>query len=92
MRPKEVSLDPSIKVKTPINELPNNENQLFDEVDAVGTCTIPDLTLPSQHEEEEAKPNNVMEYAINDLFKLSPIYAEEQRFSESQLNLKISKI
>ena len=44
--PKEVSLDPSIKMETPIIELPNNENKLFDEEDDVGTSTILDLSLP----------------------------------------------
>ena len=76
LRPKEVSLDPSIKVETSIIELPNDENKLFDEEDDVGTSTIPDLPLPSEDEEEETKPNNVWEYAINDLFKLSPLHAE----------------
>ena len=40
--PKEVSLDPSIKVESPIIELRNDENKLFDEEDDVGTSTIPD--------------------------------------------------
>ena len=48
LKPKEVSLDPSIKVETPIVELPNDENKLFDEDDDVGTSTIPDLSLPSE--------------------------------------------
>ena len=75
-KPKEVSLDPSIKVETPIIELPNAENKLFDEEDAVGTSTIPDLFLPSEDEEEEVKSNNVREYAIDLLFKLSALHAE----------------
>ena len=66
-------MDPSIKVETPIIELPHNEN---DEEDDVGTPTIPDLSLPSQDEEEEVKSNTVGEYAINDLFKLSSLHAE----------------
>ena len=44
-QPKEVSLSPSLKIETPIVELPNNENKLFDEDDDVGTSTISDLSL-----------------------------------------------
>ena len=73
---KKVSLDPSIKVETPIIELPNDEDKLFDEEDDVGTLTIADLSLPREDEEEEVKSNNVWEYAIDVLFKLSPLYAE----------------
>ena len=36
LKPKEVSLDPSLKVETPIVELPNDENKLFAEDDDVG--------------------------------------------------------
>ena len=76
LKPKEVSLDPSIKEKTPIIELPNDENKLFDEEDDVGTSTIPDLSLPSEDEEEEVKSSYVWEYVIDALFKLSPLHAE----------------
>ena len=69
LKPKEVSLDPSIKVETPIIDLPKDENKLFDEEDDVGTSTIPDDSLPSEDEEEELKPNNAWEYAINDLIQ-----------------------
>ena len=69
-------LDSSIKVETPTIELPNDENKLFDEEDDVGTSTIPDLSLPSEDDEEEVKSNNVWEYAINVQFHLSPLYAE----------------
>ena len=48
LKPKEVSLDPSLKVETPIVEHPNDENKLFDEDDDVGTSTIPDLSQPSE--------------------------------------------
>ena len=76
LRPKEVSLDPSIKVETPIVELPNDENKLFDEEDDVGNSIIPDISLPSEDEEEGSKSYNVWEYAIDVLFKLSPLCAE----------------
>ena len=76
LRPKEVSLDPSIKVETHMIELPNDENKLFDEEDDVGTSTIPDLSIPSENAEEEVKSNTVWEYAINVLFQLSPLHAE----------------
>ena len=76
LKPKEVSLDPSLKVETPTVELPNNENKLFDEDDDVVTSTIPDLSLPSEDEEEEVMSNNVWEYAIDVLFKLSPLHPE----------------
>ena len=52
------------------------ENKLFDEDDDVGTSTSPDLSLPSEDEEEEVKSNNVWEYAIDVLFKLSPLHPE----------------
>ena len=69
-------MDPSLKVKTPTVELPNNENKLFGEEDDVGTSTIPDLSLPSEDEEEEVKSNNVWEYAIDVLFELSSLHPE----------------
>ena len=76
LKPKEASLDPSLKVETPTVELPNDENKLFDEDNDVGTSTIPDLSLPSEDEEEESKSSNVREYAIDVLFKLSPLHPE----------------
>ena len=76
LKPKEVSLDPSLKVKMPIIELPNDENKLFDEEDDVGTSTIPNLSLPSEDGEEEVKCHNIWEYAIDVLFKLSPLHPE----------------
>ena len=72
-------MDPSLKVETSIVELPNDENNLFDEEDDVGTSTIPDLSLPSEDEEEEVKSNNVWEYAIDVLFKLSPLHPEGEK-------------
>ena len=55
LKPKEVSLDPSLKEETPIIELPNDENKLFDEDDDVRTSTIPDLSVPSEDGEDEVK-------------------------------------
>ena len=75
-KPKEVSVDPSIKEEPPTVELSNDENKLFDEADDVGTSTIPDLSLPSEEEEEEVKTNNVWEYALDVPFKLSPLHSE----------------
>ena len=60
----------------PTVELPNDENKLFDEADGVGNSTIPDLSLPSEDEEEEHTINNVWEYAINDLFQLFTSHVE----------------
>ena len=77
LKPKDVSLDPSIKVETSIIELSNDENKLFDEEHGAGTSTIPDLSLPSEDEEEEVKSNNVWEYAIDVLFQLSPLHPME---------------
>ena len=91
LKPKEVSLDPSLKEETPIVELPNNENKLFDEGDDVGTSTIPDLSLPSEDEEEEVKSNNVWEYAIDVLFKLSPLHLQGN-VSESGSNIKTWRV
>ena len=61
---------------SPSVELPNDENKLFDEVDDVGNSTIPDLSLPSEVDEEEYTINNVWEYAINDIFQLSMSHVE----------------
>ena len=69
-------MDPSIKVETPTIELPNDDNKLFDEEDDIGTSTIPDLSLPSEDDEEEVKFNTVWEYAINVLFQLSSLHPE----------------
>ena len=49
---------------------------MFDEEDDVENSIIPDLSLPSEDEEEEVKFNGVWEYAINDLFQLLPLHAE----------------
>ena len=87
LKRKEVSLDPSLKVETTIVKLPNDENKLFDENDDVGTTTIPDLSLPSEDEEEEAIFNDVWEYAMDTLFKLSP-FILKGKVSESGSNIK----
>ena len=76
LKPKEVSLDSSLKEETPIVELPSNEKKLFDVDDDVGTYTNPVLSLPSEDEEEEVKSINVWEYASDVLFKLSPLHPE----------------
>ena len=69
-------LDPSIKLETPTIELPNDENKLFDDEDDTETSTIPDLSLPSEDDEEVVKSNSVWEYAIDVLFQLSPLHPE----------------
>ena len=76
LKRKEVSLDPSLKVETTTVELPNDENKLFDEGDDVGTFPIPDLSPSIEDEEEEVNSNNIWEYAIDVLFKLSPLHPE----------------
>ena len=76
---------------TPIIELLNDENKLFDEEDDVRTFTIPDLSLPSEDEEEEVKSSNVWEYASNDLFKLSSLCAQGKSLRK-WLNIKRWKI
>ena len=75
LKPKEVSSDPSIKDETPITELPNDESKILDKEVDVGTSTIPDLSSPSEDEEENIK-SNVWEYTIDVLFKLSPLHPE----------------
>ena len=47
-------------METPIVELPNNENKLFDKDDDVGASTIPYLSLPIEGEEEDAKSNDML--------------------------------
>ena len=63
-------------METRIIKLPNDETKLFDEEENVGTSSIPDLSLPSEDDEEEVISNNVWDYTINDLFKLSSQHAE----------------
>ena len=53
------------KEDSPNIELPKDENKLFDVDDDVGTSTIPDLSVPSEDEEEEVISNNVWEHAID---------------------------
>ena len=76
VKPKEVSLDSPLKEETPNIELPNDENELFDVDDDVGTSTIPDLSVPSEDDEEEVISNNIWEHAIDILFKLSPLHPD----------------
>ena len=62
-------MDSPLKEEIPNTELPNNENNLFDADENVGTSTIPDLSVHSdEDEEEEVKSNNVWEHAIDILF------------------------
>ena len=68
---------------SPSVELPNDENKLFDEADNVGNSTIPDLSLPSEVDEEEHTINNVWEYAVNDLFQLSTSHVEGKSLRSS---------
>ena len=75
-KPKEVSLDSSLKDEAPNIELPKDENKLFDVDDDVGTSTIPDLSVPSEDEEEEVISNNVWEHTIEILCKLSPLHPD----------------
>ena len=69
-------MDSPPKEETPIIELPNDENKMFDVDDAVGTSTIADLSVPSEVEEEEVKSNNVWEQVIDILFILSPVHPD----------------
>ena len=75
VKPKEVSFDSHFNKETPNIELPTDGNKLFDVDDDVGTSTISDLSVPSE-EEEEVKPNNVWEHAIDILFRFSPLYPD----------------
>ena len=69
-------METKIQDNSPSVELPNDENKLFDEADDVGNSTTPDLSLPSEVDEEEHTINNVWEYAINDIFQLSTSHVE----------------
>ena len=73
LKPKEVSLESSLKEEAPNTELPN---KLLDVDDDVGTSTIPDLSLPSKDEEEEVISNIIWEHTIDILFKLSPLHPD----------------
>ena len=74
LKPKEVSLESSLKDEAPNIELPNTENELFDVDDDVGTSTISVVSVPSEDEEEEVSSVNVWEHAIDILFQLSPLH------------------
>ena len=76
LKPKEVSLDSPLSEETPNIELPYDENKLFDAEDDVGTSTIPDLSVPSEDEEEKVITTDVWEHAIDMLFKLSPLHPD----------------
>ena len=52
-------MESTLKDEAPNIELPNDENKLFDVDDDVGTSTIPDLSVPSEDEEEEVSSNNL---------------------------------
>ena len=69
-------MDSPLKEETPNIELQNDENKLFDVDDDVGTSNIPDLSIPSEDEEEDVISNNVWEHAIDTLFKLSPLHPD----------------
>ena len=74
LKPKEASLDSPPKEEPPNTEIPNDGNELFD---VNGASTISDPCLPSEDEEKDVKPNIVWEHAIDILFKLSPLHADE---------------
>ena len=57
-------------------QLPNDGNKLFYVDNDIGTSSIPDLSLPSEDDEEEVISNNVWEHAIDILFKLSPLHPD----------------
>ena len=69
-------MESSLKDEAPNIELPNDENKFFDVDDNVGTFTIPDLSVPSEDEEEAVNSNNVCKHAIDILFKLSPLHPD----------------
>ena len=91
LKPNEVSLDPSIKLDTPIVDLPNDENKLLDEDDDVGTSTITDLSPPSEDEEEEVKSHDVWEYAIDTYLNFLHFTLKE-KVSENGSNTKIWRL
>ena len=91
LKPKEVSLDPSLMEETPIVQLPNKENELFDEDDDVGTSTIPELSLPSENDEEEVKSimfvNMLLMSYLNFLHSIL-----KENVSESGSNIKTCRL
>ena len=60
---------------------------MFDVDDDVGTSTIPDLSLPSE-DEEEVISNNVWEHASDILFKLYPLHPDGYSLSKRGLTSK----
>ena len=78
LKPKEVSLDSSVKEEAPNIELPNDETKLLDVDGNVVTSAIPDLSVHCEGEEEEVISDNVWEHAIDILFKLSPLHPDSK--------------
>ena len=76
LKPKEVSLDPSLKMETPIDELPNDQNKLFDEKMMLGH--LPFLTFHYPVKMRKKKPNPMMfrNMLLIPYFKLSPLHPE----------------
>ena len=91
LKPKQVSLDPCIKAETATIRHPNDENKLFDEEDDVGTSAIPNLSLPSEDEEEEVNSNNVCNMLLMS-YSNSPHSILKGKASENGSSIKIWKL
>ena len=72
-------MDSPLKDETLNTVLPNEENTLLDVDNDMGTSNIPDLSVPSEDEDEEVKSNNVWEHAIDILFKLYPLHPDGEK-------------
>ena len=75
----------------PIVELPNDENKLFDDDDDVGTSTIPDISLQSEYEEEEANPMMFGNMLLTPYSKFLHFTLKE-KVSENRSNIKTQRL
>ena len=91
LRPKEVSLDQSIKVETPIIELPNDENKLFDEEDDGEHLPYQIFHYPVRMKKKKLNPT-MYGNMLSMTYSNYPHCMLKEKVSESGLKLKIWKI
>ena len=91
LKPKEVSLDPSIKMETPTAELPNDENQLFGE--DVMLEHLPSLTFhyPVRMRKKKSSPTMSGNMLLMS-YSNCPHFILKEKVSESGSNIKTFRL
>ena len=91
LKPKEVSLDPFIKVETPTAELPNDENQLFG--DDVMLEHLPSLTFHYRVRMRKKKSSPTMSGNMLLMsYSNCPHFILKEKVSESGSNIKTFRL